>query len=154
MRSKVQKSLTDETGFTLVEVLASLTILSIILVGVFNLFIFTNEAAVSNNDRLVAINLGQATMERVKHNPSAYFDNSSANSALTEVGKTYTAANCEKNNCESLYEVLINDNTYHISLTVSQNSDETKLKLIDVIVTVELKGKANHKVEGYITYVE
>ena len=59
----------SERGFTLVEVLASVVIISIVLIGVVNLLIFTNKTAVSNNDKLVAINLAKASIDHPLHCP-------------------------------------------------------------------------------------
>ncbi|RLL47869.1 prepilin-type N-terminal cleavage/methylation domain-containing protein [Oceanobacillus piezotolerans] len=146
------KSMKNEQGFTLVEVLASLTILSIILVGSYNLIIFTNEVAVSNNDRLVAVNLGKATLERVKLDPFSFFARPSDNENLSTEDFNYTSDNCEPEGCADLYKVMVNDKVYLITLTVNQNNDEERMNLIEVIVNVELPGKANHQVEGYVNY--
>lgn len=144
-----------ESGFTLVEVLASLVIISIIFIGAFNLIISTNEVAVSNNNRLVAINLGKATIERVKNNPSIYFNQPEANDIDYDYGVSDCASINESetdiDNCQNLYDVTINDNEYSITLRVNQDSDEEKLNLIDLLVTVELPGEnIKHQVEGYV----
>ena len=147
----MRKQSRKEKGFTLVEVLASLVILSIILVGVLNLFVFTNKAAVTNNDRLVAINLGKATLERVKNAPEDYF--SSLTHEALENGVQLPMDDCESEECKDLYTELINDKEYEIMLDVSQDESERNMQLINVLVTVELPEEdISHQVEGYVVY--
>ena len=65
----------SRNGFTLVEVLAAIVIISIILIGVVNLLHFTNKTAYSNNAKLVSINLAKASIERIKlHRYYVYFE--------------------------------------------------------------------------------
>src|SRR5690625_3773894 len=68
-----------EHGFTLIEVLASIVIISVILLGVIQLIGLTNKTAVSNNTKLVTINLARTTMERIKLQPENYFEIDSLN---------------------------------------------------------------------------
>lgn len=143
----------NQQAFTLVEVAASLTIISIILLGAYQLMISTNETAVYNNQRLVAINLGKSTMDRVKMEPFSYFNPPDENVNLNEDEYEYTDVNCEPENCQGLYNAIINDKEYSITLTVSQDDDEKRLKLINVLVDVELsEGNISHQVEGYVDY--
>lgn len=157
MKKREYIHLKNQSGFTLIEVLASLTILSIILLGVSNLFVFTNQVAVSNNNRLVAINLGKATLERVKMDPFSYFNHPNANPNITNAGFEYTNGNCEPDNCSELYSIIINDKEYRVILIVSQENEEQRnekqMQLINVLVKVELPDEnINHQVEGYVTY--
>ncbi|GGA82064.1 type IV pilus modification PilV family protein [Ornithinibacillus halotolerans] len=137
-----------EGGFTLVEVLASLVIISIILIGTFNLIVFTNEAAVSNNHRLVAINLATATLERIKVVPSSYFTMPTEENFY----QTFNKDNCEEAKCD-MYSTLLNDKNYLLILDVSQTTEEKAMGLLEVIVTIELpEENIRHKVEGYVNY--
>src|SRR5690606_9298817 len=101
MNPKRIKQSKNESGFTLVEVLASLVIISIIFIGAFNLIISTNEVAVSNNNRLVAINLGKATIERIKVDPFSYFSKpSEENDYIVNAGEEgilYDVNHCGEN---------------------------------------------------------
>lgn len=55
-----------EEGFTLVEVVASLVIIGIVLLSVAQLMIKSNDAAAINNEKLVAIDLADAVLQRLK----------------------------------------------------------------------------------------
>ncbi|MBU5265695.1 type IV pilus modification PilV family protein [Virgibacillus proomii] len=145
----------QQRGFTLVEVLASLVILSIVLIGVSNLFIFTNKTAVTNNEKLLVMNLSKATMERMKMEPFAYIKKSEQfNEPMT-----YTYETCKQQHlaqCEQRYQPTINNKRYLVEITASQSKDsyvvnEEKLGLINVIVTVEDETKKiKNQVEGYV----
>lgn len=147
-RAKKNQS-TYENGFTLVEVLASIVIISVILLGVVNLFSFTSKTAVSNNAKLVTTHLAKATLERVNIQQESYFP-------LHEVGeeeRTYTKSECQAyENCQpKLYQLHVNDQTYDVELKVSQNEDEKELHLINVMVEVKLsKQNIKSTVEGYV----
>lgn len=144
----------NEKGVTLVEVLASIVIISIILLGVFSLLTFTNKTAVSNNAKLVSINLAKATIERMKVKPDDYFYNFEELKAKTaEFEVVYDHEDCRTSECETLYLPVVNDQTYHVEITVSQTNEERNLKLLNVVVTVSL-AERNIKsvVEGYVNY--
>lgn len=137
----------SEKGFTLVEVLASVVIISLILSSFFGLLVFTNKTAVSNNSKLVSINLAKASMERMKIQPESYFH-------FTDVKeKTYTIKDCLTEECEALYELPVNDQKYDVEVKVSQSEEEKNLQLINVVVTVELAERnIQSTVEGYISH--
>lgn len=139
-----------QAGFTLVEILASIVIISIILIGVVNLITFTNKAAYSNNSKLVAVNLAKASMERIKIEPESYFDLNKVNQEKI----TYTSGKCEPENCEKLYKLKVNNQTYEVQVEVSQNNEEKALHLINSVVTVNLLSDRNIQstVEGYVNY--
>ncbi|MFD1851900.1 type IV pilus modification PilV family protein [Oceanobacillus bengalensis] len=145
----------NEQGFTLVEVLASLTIISVILVGSYNLIIFTNQAAVSNNDRLVAINLGKATLERVKIQPTDYF---ALPTDVIDDTETFSNATgeCDQSDAEDSenpFCVKVNDKIYSVTVEVSQTGEEFNYNLIDVTVIVVLEDEnITHQLEGYVSY--
>lgn len=126
-----------EEGFALVEILASVVIISIILMGVFNFIIFSNKTAATNNEKLVAIHLAKSTMERIKvemdeHNKHKrapedfpYFDltNIPVNEKVEfAAGDCATLKFAEK--CERLYAPKINDVVYHVKVSVSQYDHE------------------------------
>lgn len=160
-RENAEQSSNREHGFTLVEVLASLVILSILLTGLYNLMIFTNKAAISNNDRLVAINIGKGAMERMQLKPDDY---------LVDQGpypKTITANSCKTDTCKSLYEPFINGETYVLTVKAEQNDPtdpknknnprnrEAELHLVNVLITVTAKEKkVKSQIEGYVKVLE
>lgn len=153
------KNLIQNQGFTLVEVLASLVLLSIILLTFFQLFIFSNKTAVSNNEKLVAVNLAKATLERVKLDPFSYINEPSSSVNYEKKPVTFNQDNCPTNNktCQTLFSIPINDRTYTISVTASQNTanGEKKLNFITIVIEVQLessKPAISTKIEGYVTY--
>lgn len=145
--------LRKEQGVTLVEVLASIVIISIILMGVFSLLTFTNKTAVSNNSKLVSINLAKATIERMKVASEEFLDMDEIKNKAVPFEEVIDKDNCVPANCADLYEHDVNDQTYHVEITVSQTSEEEQLNLLNVVVTVSLEER-NIKsiVEGYVNY--
>ena len=127
----------NDKGFSLIEVIASIVILSIVLLSFFQIFIQTNKTAVSNNEKLVVINLADAELERLKLDPSL------AKDAL--VKQSHPKQTVEK-------KVELNDKDYIVSIRASQDADEQKIKLINVLVQVVAeKSKTKSSVEGYVS---
>lgn len=56
----------NQSGFSLIEVVASVVILSIILISFFQLIIQSNTVVQHNSDRFVLINLADAELERLQ----------------------------------------------------------------------------------------
>ena len=56
----------NQKGFSLIEVIASIVIISIVLLSFFQLFVQSNKTAAANNEKLVVINLADAQLERLK----------------------------------------------------------------------------------------
>jgi|SRR5690625_366986 len=140
------KKIKEGNGFTLVEVLASIVIISIIFLGVMQLIHFTNKTAVSNNTKLVTTHLAKATMERIKLTPEEFFPTNNV------TVKTYDKHNCEVENCSNLYSFKVNDNDYDVRVAVSQQEEEKLLNLINVVVYVQSQVKGEESmVEGYVT---
>ena len=155
----------SERGFTLVEVLASVVIISIVLIGVVNLLIFTNKTAVSNNDKLVAINLAKASIERIKIEASDHdYERDGAfpyfrlpDEEPDYIGRDannpeqYDGTNCHSDECERFYAPVINDVAYEVYVFVNQTEHEANLNLINVVVRVEHPDKqVSSTVEGYV----
>lgn len=61
----------NNRGFTLIEVLASIVILSIIITGLFQYFIFSQKTTTSSQEKLVAINIAQSVMEQIKEDANS-----------------------------------------------------------------------------------
>lgn len=159
---KQTQTYANEKGFTLVELLASIVILSVIFVGVFQLFTFTTKTATMNNTKLVTSHLAKATIERIKVDYESFF--------LPENFKPENT----KDNCESIgnvncdnYQFKVNDSLYNVTVKVSQSDtdeevevngvmksvNEKALNLINVVVTVNRADtKINSTVEGYVIY--
>lgn len=152
----IKRIVKKREGFSLVEVLLSLVILSIIVVTFLDFFVFTNKTAVKNNDQLIAIHLAKSTMERIKLDPFSFIDAPVNNQNLTS--SVYTIDNCpnpDPKQCELLFAPTINDRAYEIQVTVSQNNQEKKVGLLNVLVNVnaiDSETPISSSVEGYVSY--
>ncbi|MTD29664.1 prepilin-type N-terminal cleavage/methylation domain-containing protein [Planomicrobium sp. YIM 101495] len=125
----------NEKGFTLVEVLASLVLISLILMGFMALFTSTNRLAVTNSEKLVVINLADSYLERAQINPEEFF----SPYPLTETSRGIAVPLHEMNGSE-----------YEVRLDVS---DSGGLDLLNVIVTVSpVDSNMSSSVEGYVPY--
>lgn len=121
----------NEKGFTLIEVIASLAIISLILILFSQFFIQNYQTANQNTEKLVAINLADGFLERLKverPNPATIehsFDQ----------------------------QLQLNDKTYLFSVSQSQNAREMNMKIINVVVTVQIENsETKGVVEGYVSY--
>lgn len=132
----------NERGFTLVEVLVSLVILSIVLMSFIAIFGNTNKLAVRNSEKLVVINLADAYLEKIQIDPKATISPTVFPSTTVALPytKTYNQA------------LTVNGKNYDILIKVSQNTEDNKLSLYNAIVTVRaVNSKVSSSVEGYLT---
>lgn len=149
----------SEKGFSLLEVVASIVILSIVLLSFYPFFINAKVMSNSNMERLVVMNLADATLERVKIDQFSYIQKTSDTPSpkyLSTIKKpegeaTYNSANCATaGECE-MYVLKINDNDYFIEVKASQNANEANANLISILITVKTQsGKIKYSVEGYV----
>lgn len=149
--------MSSERGFTLLEVVASLVIISIVLLSFFPFFHNAKQISNSNMERLVIINLAEATLNRLKADPySDYIERPSENpSYLHSHGgnKLYTLATCSTDECRGNYRMSLNNKEYFFEIKATQNSSESNSKLINIIVSAKNdKGNLQYAVEGYISY--
>lgn len=145
----MRKRFSNKQGFTLVEVIVSITILSIIILTFSSIFLFTNNTANRNNEKLVAVHLAKATLESVKGNPSYYF-------VLTETGITPGEGFQFENNSIKITQVINNQN-YEVKIKPSRDNGQKELGLVHVLVETKLLGSKTpitSKVEGYVNYAE
>lgn len=134
----------NDRGFTLVEIVASIVILSIVLISLAQILVQTNKMAVHNNDKLVAINLAEAELERLKLNP---FDtNEQVRLKALDTNPTYPYTLDDET--KDLYS---GGPQYVVIVNADQTSDEKANKLINVTVKVTLN-KTSSTVEGYVQY--
>ncbi|MDR7073145.1 type IV pilus modification PilV family protein [Fictibacillus barbaricus] len=137
----------SEKGFSLIEVLISLSILSVSVIAISYFFTQANEVSAGNNNKLVATNLARMTLARVQHDYTSF--------GITKAEKTYTKLNCSTTGCASLYTATINNNNYDIEIKVlPQSTEEAEIKLFPVTIKVNYKTKQGVKgtiVEGYVT---
>lgn len=122
---------TNEHGFTLIEVVASLLIISIILLTFSQFFIQNYKTANRNIEKLVVVNLADGYLEHLKVerlSPSGFSTSSPT-------------------------ELQVNDKTYTLSIAYSQNMREENMKLMNVVVTVQAQNSPTKGVvEGYVPY--
>lgn len=159
----------SEKGFTLVEVLAALVIISIILTSSIAIFSNTNALAVSNSEKLVVINLADAYLERLKADPVGTINNdinddSKTISEVINLRSCPLIASTQKKVCpETVLDnelTKLNGKQYKVTIQFSQTQNnsssrihsEKDLQLINVLVTVSSPtSKISSSVEGYIS---
>lgn len=136
----------EETGFSLIEVVASVVIISIALLSCIQLIIHTNKTADLNNDKLVAINLADGILEKLK---------------ATTITQDTSITNVNDYFHSEPTTMSINGRDYTISYSASQSTTqpsssaaytEEQLNLIKVVVTVTSpNGKTKGSSEGYVS---
>lgn len=141
--------LSSEKGFSLIEVLVSLSILSISVITISNFFIQANEISAGNNRKLVAANLARMTLDRVQQNPESYGIKVPDEEGVFNTSNCHNLATIE---CKKLYSTKINETEYEMSLYIKEGSDkEDKMNLIPITVTISYQDKET-SVEGYLAY--
>lgn len=136
----------SEKGFSLIEVLISLTILSVSVIGISQFFHQANQISAGNNTKLVATNLARMTLERAQINHDPY--EIKLISGMSE--KTLNKATCTTTSCQGLYEMEINNKPYKISIKIKQLPADKEIGLYSAKVLVNY-GKPNPtSVEGYL----
>ncbi|MGA4718551.1 type IV pilus modification PilV family protein [Fictibacillus nanhaiensis] len=140
----------SEKGFSLIEVLISLIILSVSVIGISQFFNQANQISTGNNNKLVATNLARMTLERLQNDYGAY--------EMKAVPKTYEKSACTSPSCRDMYETLINNNTYETKITVKpQKGKESSINLFPVKVTIQYMSNQkvqSTSVEGYVKNVK
>lgn len=142
----------NQKGFSLIEVIASIVIISIVLLSFFQLFIQSNKTAVANNEKLVVINLADAILERIKVTPIK------EDSKILNVNDYFNSNSADSN----IYpkSMILNNTKYNINYLASQSSNTLKnakysekdLNLIKVVVTVTAENrKTKGSSEGYVS---
>lgn len=151
----------SEKGFSLLEVVVSLALISIVLLSFYPFLINSKKMSDSNMERLVVINLADATLERLKVDQNAYIQMPSEIPSPTYLYtpsnpngvKTYNSSNCVNQNDCGVYSITMNSRDYSIDIKATQNSVEASSKLIAILVTVKNQNKnISYSVEGYVGY--
>jgi prepilin-type N-terminal cleavage/methylation domain-containing protein len=110
------KLLRREEGFTLLEVLAAITIFSVVILMFSSFFVHGFQTAKSEDKQLVAMNLAQQIVEDLK-NAKGEWVNPPQNSDLT-YDELFTLMNQNVNEIQ-LKSVPINDRNYEPKLSLS-----------------------------------
>ena len=130
----------NEKGFSLLEILGSLVILTIIFLSFFQIFINSNKIATVNNEKLVMIYLADANLERVKLNPFEH---------LPKIDPKSTSLYMES----KAHTISLNDKEYTVILNTTQNLKEKELNMFNIEVKVTTNtNKSSSSVEGYVIY--
>ena len=146
------KQIKNPKGFTLIEVVAAIIIITIILLSFSQLFIQTNRTAAMNTEKLVTINLADAMLERVR--ARTYPRATDIQSYFVDTTQT------NKKLKNPPLEVDLNGRTYSVSYVASQSTAKSKnatfsekdLNLVKVVVTVIApNGKTKGSSEGYVS---
>ncbi|MBH0169369.1 MULTISPECIES: type IV pilus modification PilV family protein [unclassified Fictibacillus] len=140
----------SEKGFSLIEVLISLMILSVSVIGISQFFHQANQISTGNNNKLVATNLARMTLERLQNDYEAY--------EIKVSPSIYEKSKCTSSECRDIYETLINNTKYETKITVKpQVGEENSIQLLPVKVTIQYtnnKKLATTSVEGYVKDVK
>lgn len=118
----------NQQGVTLLEIVASIAVLTIILLSFSQIFIQNNKTANRNNEKLVVINLADAYLERLK------------NEGVLPSPEPYL--------------LTLNNREYTLTVDTSETTtEESNMKLANVIVTANSPdGQTKGIVEGYVHY--
>ncbi len=120
----------NNNGFTLVEILVSITLLMIVGITFFQFFVFSQKNTSENKEKLVAVNLAQSVLEQIKNSKDAYPE---VNEADVHGSASYpvkydveTVCTSNEATCIERYEKTVNGLTYQIVIEVGEELDESK----------------------------
>lgn len=133
------KSIKKESGFTLIEIVASIAIITIVLLSFFQLFIQSNKTAHYNNEKLVLINLADGQLERTQ--ALSFNSTNSLNTYITSVNGTPLPLN------DKYYKITIENKPYEVD-GIERQSD-ADYKLIHLSVTASINNSKS-VAEGYV----
>lgn len=121
----------DNRGFTLIEVLASITILAIIGIGLFQFFIMSQKGTINSQEKLEAFNIAQTVFERVKS--GEYSDEIKGDEITEEYERNFTNDSCTVGDCDYKYIFEANNREYKIRIIVKEH--ELDLHKVEVFVS-------------------
>ncbi|MCZ0702411.1 prepilin-type N-terminal cleavage/methylation domain-containing protein [Natronobacillus azotifigens] len=125
-------------GFTLIETLISMTILSIIILSLMGFFYQSTSIEHNNHNQLVAINLAQSTLIRLQ---TEGYNN------INTIG-SYTLTPCEdeSTNCTP----IINGDRYTTEIDIKASDADVSLYVATILITRENSNNTLATLEGYI----
>ncbi|MFB5282220.1 prepilin-type N-terminal cleavage/methylation domain-containing protein [Peribacillus sp. Hz7] len=131
----------NNNGFTLIEVLASITILGIVLTVFLSFFSNSMTFSVKAEDKLTAINLAEKELHDLTNSIEAYCKTKNCEEPNNIPEDTYTRSPIELNN-----------KTYLSTMTpLSQNTEESSLGLLPISITIHSEdNKELTTVYGYV----
>jgi prepilin-type N-terminal cleavage/methylation domain-containing protein len=135
-------------GFTLLEILVSIAILGLLAAVFFQFFILSQKTTNGNQEKLVAINIAQGVLERIKFGVYPEITEPPA-SPVIDYPKTYLKADCTIE-CDKKYTIKINNVDYKIEIDVFEKL-ESEMNLHTVEVKVLGKNdKVQSTVKGFV----
>ncbi|MFJ8245679.1 prepilin-type N-terminal cleavage/methylation domain-containing protein [Peribacillus asahii] len=131
----------NHNGFTLIEVLASITILGIVLTVFLSFFSNSMTFSVKAEDRLTAINLAEKELHDVTNSIETYCKTENCEGPNNIPEDTYTRSPIELNN-----------KTYLSTMTpLPQTTEESSLGLLPISITIYSEdSKKLTTVYGYV----
>ncbi len=144
-----------ERGFTLVEVLLSVTILGIIFLSILALFHNTYDYSKRNESKTVGINVARNVLNYIENQDfitikNKYFPNSSAPEEILITRDSCKNSPFPADSCENMFETIINNVTYEATVTLKKHQ-ETDLQ--NYLIPIEVKINWNNRetrVEGVL----
>ena len=144
----------NESGFTLLEIVAAVLLLSIIFIGFFSLFISSKKVGVASEEIVDATYINQQVMEEVYSLSQTYTIQKSIEYYIVESGMSNVESNYHQvNNPDNFYikfdhqldniSVEINFDKQHMPPSAPQN-----LNLYNTTVTTKEKGVIKSKMEN------
>ncbi|WP_017755973.1 type II secretion system protein [Calidifontibacillus oryziterrae] len=132
------KFLRNKRGFTLVEVLAALTILSIVVIPMFSFFAQAYDYTNRNKATTLSLNVAQNALTYMQKQHFKEIINIIDSSTLTfeNDGKEYHEYNSTDPNYPSIVSPTINGDTFTLNIGIRKNDDYPDY-LIDVIIIVQ-----------------
>ena len=133
------KTVKNESGLTIIEVVASIVIITIVLLSFSQLFIQSNKTAHYNNEKLVLINLADGQLERAQ---ALSFTNVQAlDLYLSSVNSKSIPLN------EKDYTIKIEKTNYKVDSIEKQSTED--YDLIHLSVTASINNSKS-VAEGYV----
>ena len=130
-----------ERGFTLVEVLLSVTILGIIFLSVLALFNNTYDYSKRNDSKTVGINVARNVLNYIENQDfstinHAYFLGSAGLDKLQITRDTCNKSPLPADSCENMLQTVVNKVTYRATVTLTKHQDSD---LQNYLIPVEVK---------------
>lgn len=144
-----------KNGYTLVEILVSISLLLLIGTVFFQFFTFSQKTTSRNEDKLVSINLAQSVLEEIKSSKWNVSDEN-ANKNYLDIIKgsskePYNYKSCindyDKKTCENLFKKKINGRTYDIEIYVDNKNE---VGLYPVEIKIYSNGQLQSSLKGLI----
>ncbi|MBB6445856.1 type IV pilus modification PilV family protein [Bacillus benzoevorans] len=139
----------NEGGYTLIEILAGVFILSIVLTVFFQFFIFSQKTTTDNKEQLVALKLAETVLEQIISNKNGYQDDF----VYVEGEPQAQTYSCEKEDttCNDRYYFMFNNNEYEAQITVGAQQEDLRIYKITVKIYGEMnKEKPLSEVKGLV----